>query len=189
MTAQIASLPIHQRALLNEQDFLLLNDSGAFDGYRKTELIDGEIYYMNSQYRRHAMVKTDVYDAIRDRLRASGSSLRVVQEASVGIGPHDMPEPDVFLTSQPYGAGVFPGDSIALIIEVADSTQAMDLGKKLEIYARAAVPEYWVLDTQACIAHQHWQPEGTAYAQRREIAFGQAITAVTLPDLTVTLPD
>ena len=189
MTAQHTAITASRRVRLSADDFLLLEANGAFDSYHKTELLDGEIYFMNAQHRRHAMVKADLYDAVRDRLRDIGSPLRAVPEASVGTGSHDIPQPDIFLTNDPYGDGVFPGSSIALVIEVADSTQRRDLGKKAKVYARGRVAEYWVLDTKACIAHQHWAPEGTAYTQRREITFGQPITAETIPGLTVTLPE
>ena len=56
----------------------------------------------------------------------------------------------------------------------------------VEVVLAAASEHHGVL---ACIAHQHWAPEGTAYTQRREITFGQPITAETIPGLTVTLPE
>jgi hypothetical protein len=30
-----------------------------------------------------------------------------------------------------------------------------------------------------------WHPGGEAYAERREVAFGQPISAATIPDLTI----
>lgn len=189
MTVYQPSFAVPRRHRLDVRQFMLLDEHGAFDDFRKSELLDGEIYVMNAQYRRHLMVKSDLLFALHDKLRAIDSPLRAVPEGSVHIGDNDLPEPDILLTREAYGTGPVPGSSIALLIEIADSTQAMDLGKKLEIYARAAVPEYWVLDTQANIAYQHWAPVGTAYAQRREIALGQPITAETITDLTVTLPE
>lgn len=47
-----------QRTLpLRVEDFLLLNDTGAFVGYGKTELIDGGIIFVNAQLRPHARTK------------------------------------------------------------------------------------------------------------------------------------
>lgn len=188
MTGQDSSPTLSHRARLTVDDFFLLDSSGAFADYHRTELIDGEIYYINAQYRRHLMAKTDLFIAIDAQLRAIGSSLRAVPEGSVELGPHDMPEPDIILTSEPYGDGAVPGASLALLIEIADSTQSMDLGKKAMIYARGAVPEYWVLDTQAKLAHQLWSPAGDAYTQQRQIPLGTVITAETIAGLTVVLP-
>jgi Uma2 family endonuclease len=35
---------------------------------------------------------------------------------------------------------------VALLVEVADSSLAYDLGEKKAAYARAGIPEYWVVD-------------------------------------------
>ena len=43
-------LPVKLRA----EDYLLLDEAGAFMAYRKTELLDGEVVYMNAQHRPHA---------------------------------------------------------------------------------------------------------------------------------------
>jgi Uma2 family endonuclease len=126
--------------------------------------------------------------ALHEALVAMESAWGVVSEASVRLGENDMPEPDIFLTSEPDGDGVYPGNSIKLIVEIADSTQEMDLGKKAMMYARGKVPEYWVLDTEAGIAYQHWSPDGVAYVQLREVAMGTQIGAETIAGLSVTLP-
>jgi Uma2 family endonuclease len=36
--------------------------------------------------------------------------------------------------------------SAALVVEVADTSLAFDTTQKLELYAWAGIPEYWVLD-------------------------------------------
>jgi Uma2 family endonuclease len=38
------------------------------------------------------------------------------------------------------------GDELVLIVEVAESSSRFDLTVKAALYARAGVPEYWVLD-------------------------------------------
>lgn len=188
MTAHELHLTAQQPVRLTIADFMLLDQNGAFDDYGKTELLDGDIYYMNAQHRRHARAKMELLFALHDALLATSSSWSVISEATIHLSDGDAPEPDIFLTSEPEGEGLYPGESIALIVEIADSTQAMDLGKKAMIYARAGVPEYWVLDTEAAIAHQLWAPRDTAYTQRREIALGAPISAETLSGLCVTLP-
>ena len=43
---QIETTPVRVR--LNVEQFLLLDDSGAFADFAKSELIDGDIYVMNA---------------------------------------------------------------------------------------------------------------------------------------------
>ena len=174
-------LPIKLRV----EDYLLLDKAGAFETYGRTELIEGEIVYMNAQYRPHALAKMKLYDAIRDGLCDLALPFRALVEASIALSDHDVLEPDLLLTSEPEGEGLVPLATIPLVIEVADTTLRNDLGRKLTIYAREGIPEYWVVDVENRVIHQHWRPAGAAYGECRQIAFGTAIDAATVAGLTV----
>ena len=181
-------LPLNTEPLpvkLRIEDYLLLDRSGAFDAYAKTELIEGEIYFMNAQHRPHALAKMELYDAFRDRLRVLGSPLRPIVEASIAIPDRSAPEPDIVLTSEPIGPGLVPVASVALVVEVSDTTLPTDLGRKAALYARHGIPEYWVADLQGGLLHQMWTPDGETYAERREVSFGHRVTAATIKGLAV----
>ena len=182
----MASLaPVQRRVRLRSQDYLQLDEAGAFEPYGKTELLDGEIVYMNAQHRPHARLKMALYDALRAGLADAGSSLAVMVEASIALGEHDVPEPDITVTSDPDGEGLIPVAAVALVIEVADATLRSDLEKKARLYARAEVPEYWVADLRGRIVHRLTVPSAGTYTHHDEIAFGQSVVAVTVPGLTV----
>ncbi len=182
-------LPIdtrQRRAKLSANDFELLDRHGAFDAYRKTELIDGDIYFVHSQLRPHGMVKMRLYDALRDQLKAIGSPYRPVAEFTLSLSPVDRPEPDLMLTSEPDGEGFVPRASVPLVIEVSDTTLRTDLGRKLRQYARAGVSEYWVADLKRRVIHQMWSPDGLAYREREKIAFGDPVRSATIVELIVS---
>ena len=181
-------LPIDTRAYrarLTAADFELLDRSGAFAAYRKTELVDGEIWFVNAQHRPHGMVKMRLYDALSAALKQLGSDYRAVCEFTLALSSTDRPEPDVMLTSEPDGEGAVPLASVPLVIEVSDTTLADDLGVKLRRYAAAGVPEYWVADVNARVIHQMWAPAAEAYSERREAAFADIVSAVTISGLVV----
>jgi Uma2 family endonuclease len=75
------------------------------------------------------------------------------------------PEPDVAVirgkTRDYYDRHPGPAD-VALVIEVADGTLLRDLGIKRRIYARGAIPIYWVIDVDARRVEVFTQPSGTA---------------------------
>ena len=170
---------------LRVEDFFHLGDSGAFDGYGKTELIDGSIVYMNAQHRPHARSKINLFLALRDALTMIGSPLSALVEVTVSMPPHDAPEPDIILTSDPDGDGPATLESTALVIEISDTTLVQDLGIKQRVYARHGVPEYWVVDVEGRTVHQHWSPDGDSYAQSRTLAFGEPLVAATIDGLSV----
>lgn len=185
MTAQDAIQTQSEKHRITVEEFFLLDQSGAFRDFAKAELIDGEIYTMNAQHRPHGMAKMDLYDALRDALRKIGSPLRPVLEITLDLGEHGAPEPDITLTSEPYGEGPIPVETVALVIEISDHTLAMDLGKKAELYASAGIPEYWVVDVEASSVHQFWSPNDERYDERRETAFDGTIEAVTVAGLSL----
>lgn len=170
---------------LRVEDYLLLDRSGAFDDYARTELIEGEVLYMNAQHRPHMYAKSELAFRLRTVLAAQASALYVGTEASVALSDQDLPEPDIVLTSEPRGEGPVPLASVALLVEVADTTQSFDLSRKAALYARHGVPEYWVVDLTAQTIHQMWSPSGEAFVERRQIAFGERIAAVTIEGLVV----
>lgn len=185
MTEHVPITNVPTRVKLRVEDYLSLDRDGAFEGYGKTELIDGEVTYMNAQHRPHALAKMALYDALRDGLRAANSSLHVMVEASVTWPPVDVPEPDLLLTSEPRGPGPVPGTSVALVLEIADATLRSDLGRKAALYARHGVPEYWVIDLSGRIIHRLWSPTADGYDEKVQHQFGAVITAVTIGGLTV----
>lgn len=174
-----------QRVALTVNDVALLDRAGAFDDYGKVELNEGDLLYVNAQYRRHMVVKSELAYRLRRAREGAGSPLFVGTEGSVALSDHDLPQPDILVTDAADGDGAVPGSSIALLIEVADTTLAFDLGRKARIYARAGVPEYWVADVNGRVIHQLWRPESEGCAERRSMAFGAPVTAITVSDLTV----
>lgn len=174
-----------RRLWLRVEDFLLLNDSGAFDDVAKTELIDGEIVTMNAQFRPHAFAQSQLLVRLAMALQTLDLGLTAVIEAAVAMPPHDMPEPDITITSAPRGDGPIPLASVALVIEVASTTRDFDLGRKAALYARGKIPEYWVVDLQNAEVVRHWQPGADGYGQRDASGFGAPIASITLPGLTI----
>ena len=166
-------------------DYLLLDQGGAFERYAKTELIEGEILSMNAQHRPHARIKSRLHRLLADALDRQGGGLEAIVEGSIEMPPRNLPEPDIVVTCAAEGDGFIPLGSVALVVEVSDSTLAFDLGAKRRLYAKAGVSEYWVVDIDARSIRQMWEPTEGSYAAEREIAFGQTMIAAKIQGLTV----
>lgn len=178
---EMGPLPVRLRV----KDVVLLDAGGAFRNYGRIELIEGELLYMNAQFRPHMFAKDELAYRIRQALEANGIDLFVGTEASVHLSDHDLPQPDIILTSAARGDGPVPGDSVRLLVEVADTTLDHDLGRKAAMYASARVAEYWVVDLNGRVIHQLANPEGVQFSQHHEVPFGQPIVAITIPGLIV----
>ena len=185
MTEMVPLTTVPLPVKLRVEDYLLLEGSGAFESYGKTELLDGEVVYMNAQHRPHARIKSRLFRAIGDALLRADLKLEALVEGSVEMPPHNVPEPDISLTAEPEGDGLIPLSSLALVVEVSDSTLSNDLGRKLRIYANAGVAEYWVVDVAKALIHQMWAPEGDGYREHRAVPFGVTVHATTVAGLDV----
>jgi Uma2 family endonuclease len=174
-------LDVPRKVKLTIADFLRLNDAGAFDAYSKTELIDGEIVALNSQFTAHARYHSGLFRRIADVVDEIMPGYITLVEVSVAFPPQNLPEPDIVVTNfQEIDDAPVPVETVALIVEVSNSTLRFDLGKKAKLYAAAGVAEYWVADLQGRIIHQLWAPSGKGYTEKREVPFGQRVEAVTI---------
>jgi len=172
-------------AKLTVEDFLLLDRSGAFDGYAKTELINGTILVVNAQFSEHMTAKVEMLRRLADACDTLETGLQAWSEGSIDMSPDSMPEPDLFITNARPAKGAVRLETVVLIGEVADTTLRTDLGEKAALYARHGVPEYWVIDLGGKVIHQMWAPEPEGYRERREVALGEQIRAVTVEGLAV----
>lgn len=180
-----------EKLRLRVQDYLLLEEHGAFSAYGKTELIEGEIFVVNAIFSRHAEVTAELVYSLKTALNAQASALRVYSPLSIDLSAESMPEPDIAICDR-HPSGPMPLQKVKLLVEVSDTTLAYDLAEKAKLYAKASVPEYWVADVQGKKITRHWQPSEDGYGMRDEIAFGTMVECATLPSLrvdTVSLMD
>jgi Uma2 family endonuclease len=182
MNSPFRSVTTPEKVRLRVEDFLLLNDNGAFAEYSKTELLDGEIYFRNTQHRLNARNKTEMAFELGLALREMSTDLRPIVEASTRVSEHSLPEPDIVVTDC-KGPHVVPLESVALLVEVSDTTLKIDLGRKLRTYVAAGIAEYRVIDAEGKALHQMWSLCGKSYRQKRSVALGERVESVTVAGL------
>jgi Uma2 family endonuclease len=88
----------------------------------------------------------------------------------IEVAPQDQrrsePEPDIAVVAEDlpeYQSRHPRGDELLIVIEIADTSAAFDLSVKAGLYARAGVPEYWVLDLNRRTLFVHRQIEQSTY--------------------------
>ncbi len=184
MNAPQIALASPHPARFTVDEFIRLEETGVFDKYSKTELLEGEIVCMNSQWSPHARAKTELAFELGLKLREIGSPLRPLVEVSVRLDNDSLPEPDIVLTDY-RGKGAVPVESVALLVEVSDTTLDNDLGRKSDLYARAGIAEYWVIDLNENRALLHEHPSEDGYLGQLDVLLSEQLHSLTIEGLSV----
>lgn len=139
-------------------------EAGIFGPDDRLELLDGEIIDMSPQKSRHATAVTLLGELLR---RAFGTKATVRLQLPFVLGDQSEPEPDVAVVPgipRDY-SDAHPACAL-LIVEVSDTTLDYDRNRKAKAYARAGIPEYWILDLSAQTLEVYRSPDDDGYAER-----------------------
>jgi Uma2 family endonuclease len=169
--------------------------SGLLDQER-LELIDGELISKMGVKRPHV----DVVGLLFAWLIQLFGVRFVNAEAPIDVAPEDnptsQPVPDLIVLKRSYtqfrSATPQPGD-LDLVVEVADSSLALDLTIKAGLYARAAISEYWVLDTNGRRLIVHRDPMAGTYASVVAYSESESVAPLAAPQMefhvAIAFPD
>ena len=75
------------------------------------------------------------------------------------------------------------------MVEVSDSTLAYDLTTKANLYARAGITEYWIINLPERSLLVHRQPTTTGYAEIRVWHETEAVATLFAQDVIVTVSE
>lgn len=158
-----------------------LGELGLLDDGR-SELIEGEIYMMSPQGGKHAQVVSKLRRALQ---LAYGLENDVRVQSPLHLSDTSEPEPDVSVISgDPDEHPDLPTTAL-LVAEVSDTTLKFDRERKELLYARADIPEYWLVNLKADEVEVRRQPSATGYLELLTFAVGDEIAPVTLPHVPI----
>lgn len=171
-------------------EFYRMAEGGAFRGMR-VELRRGMILKMSPQHYPHARVKADLQRALEQAIVKAGLPWEVLTEATVSFADGFEPMPDIVVLESrmmPNKYRTIPAAAVKLIVEVAGSTLADDLGEKREDYALNGLVEYWVADVEARTVIRHANPEGGSYGiQEAPVPLSQPLALLAQPHIVAQL--
>jgi Uma2 family endonuclease len=164
-------------------DFHRMGEAGILHEDDRVELIEGEIVEMAAIGTRHFAC---VNALNRLLVRGVGDEAIVSVQNPVRLDEHTEPQPDLtVLRTRDYRRSLpGPGD-VLLLIEVSDTTLSYDRGVKLPLYARAGIPEVWIVDVVGETLERHTDPSGEIYRSVERAQREGTIRSVALPDLAL----
>lgn len=160
-------------------DLERMTADGVVDVHERLELIDGEIVRMTPVGHRHIYTVDLLTEFLGAEARGKGI-LRVQSPLMFNTG--EAPVPDLVLLRmhedryRSRQAG--PWDAL-LVVEVADNSVLRDQEKAGQ-YARAAIPEYWLVDVNRAEVTVHRQPLAGEYTDVRACHRGETFASPAL---------
>lgn len=162
-------------------------EAGILGEDEKVQLVGGVLVAMTPQGSRHAFA---IQELTRLLVRAVGDDLRVRTQLPLVLGDDSEPEPDLAVVSVSSAASSSRHPETALlVIEVAGESLPFDRGTKAALYARAGIPEYWIVNLaeQSVEVHRDPNPSSGSYGSVSRCRRGEALAAQSVPAVVIDL--
>jgi Uma2 family endonuclease len=162
-------------------------EAGAFDGRLRqhVEFIRGEIREMNPIGSYHAQVLGDLTDWSYEVTPRNEIAIRVQTTLRIP-SCNSAPEPDlVWVRRKKYFRRHPESADVLLLVEVAETSLAEDRGEKLELYAEALIPDYWIVNLLDRTIEVYRQPENNGYLWSQVFGAGDVVSPLTLQHVTL----
>jgi len=180
LAAAIPSIPIMR---LSVDQYHLMMRAGILRSGDPVELLEGWLVLKMSKNPPHVFANSRLYELLSEMI-ATGWFVNS-QDPITTL--ESEPEPDVsvirgdrrdFLNGHPA-----PKD-VGLVAEVADSSLTYDRGIKKRIFARAAIPVYWIVNLEDRCIEVYTDPTGPAHEPdyRNRQVFGENDLVPTVLD-------
>jgi len=159
---------------------------GAFEG-KRVELLEGEIYEMSAMPDPHAAALTFFGRELNQKLLEHAW---IIQETPITLDEQQdgEPEPDfALLKAEKVRRGKQHARDLSLVVEISDSSLKRDRTMKVRLYARANIPEYWIinLNTDPNTLEVYREPDGDEYLERKVYKVGQDVAPLEFPEILI----
>ncbi len=133
-----------------------LIETGFFQPGDPIELLGGQLIVAEPEGSAHYTAIMAAEEALR---RAFGPGWHVRTQGPVALDEESEPEPDLAVVPGSFRdyAGAHPSRP-ALVVEVSESSLALDRHDKGSLYARAGLADYWIVNLVDRVLEAHREP-------------------------------
>ena len=181
----LARHPNVPRRLWTVDEYHRMGEAGLLANEDRVELVEGELVQMAPIGSEHAGC---VGGLTRLLVMAVGERAIVFVQNPVRLDERSEPQPD-FAVLKPradeYRSALPTAQDVLLIVEVSDSSLAYDRGLKLELYARHAIQEVWVVNLAAQDVEVFRGPHGGDYTFPARFGRSSTLDIAALPGVSI----
>ena len=181
--------PTYTRYKFTVEEYMRMGEAGVFPPDARVELIEGEIVDMSPIGDRHAWCVGWLTRTLTLKLQRVAL---VWAQNPVRLNNRSEPQPDILVLKPPddlYKHRKPRPEDVLLLIEVSDSTLAFDRRVKVPLYARAGIPEVWIVDLAGERVETFADPSGGAYQTVATRAHGEKLRPHVLKGLRLAVSD
>ncbi len=169
------------------EEYERMIDADLFGPEDRVELIEGEILVMSPEKTWHAATIDLVAEVLR-RVFGDGHTIRVQHPMS--LGDRSEPEPDVCVVKgSPRDYLKAHPQTALLVVEVAETSLANDRTRKASLYARMALPEYWIVNLVDGCVEVHRDPSAEVYRTLTRHGRADHVTPLAAPHARIAVSD
>ena len=167
-------------------EFERLVDLGVFRPGERLELLDGRLVVGEPQGVSHATGIRMAEEALR---AAFGAGWEVRGQMPVALDAYSEPEPDVAVVRGSFRdyRHEHPSRPV-LVVEVAESSLRLDR-RKGRLYARAGVPEFWLVNLIDGVLEVHRRPTHSRYSEVRRLGGTELVSPLHAPDASIVVAE
>jgi len=176
-------LPLYR---FNVEDYQRMKEAGIFKEQR-VELIDGQVIDKGQVSSFHKDTVMRLNHTLNDRL---DDNYLLSIHKSLRIDNYSEPAPDVAILHHRVDYGHYrkahptPKDTL-LIVEVAGASLEKIQKVKLSLYARAGIPEVWIVNLQKKQLEQYRKPSDKGFISRRILSRGEVVENALVGEMQV----
>src|SRR5215213_9627158 len=167
------------------EEYHQMGAAGIFAADARVELIDGQIVEMRPVGDAHVEA---VNRCNRRFTIGLGDRAVVSPQNPVRLDRHNEPQPDLAV-ARPEVVGAPRLGEILLAIEIADSSLEYDRGTKVPLYARAGVPETWLLNVRDGVLEVYREPGPEGYGRTSTLPPDRQVACEAFPDVVLRVAD
>jgi Uma2 family endonuclease len=171
-------------------DFHRIGETGVFEG-RRPVLIRGVIVEQGMMNPPHA-ISVELTDSTMRAVFGPGWRIRVQLPLVLGLDTDPLPDLAI-VAGNPRDSLSHP-TTATLVIEVSDTTLALDLTEKAELYATAGIADYWVVDVtgRRLMVFRDPAPVASgvgAYQTHQTLGPADSIAPLAVPNSSIRVAD
>lgn len=179
-----------ERRRFTAAEYNQMGEAGILSEDDRVELIDGEIIEMSPIGDPHVMFVNRLTMLLAGSASVPGEGYIVSVQNPVRLSNRDEPQPDLVLLRGGSEGGSRPiPENVLLVAEVANTSLVYYREVKLPLYARAGIPDVWLVNLRDGTVEVHSGATVEGHRTHEVLHRGASVSSKTIAELSLRTGD